>query len=825
MGFDNNFKIEIEEDEIVKLLGYKDSEPGEKVRTNIKKEIVECIKYFKPHISWRKISIKTHQVNRVILENDVVLQGKFIANKLLKCQYIIVLVATVGGDIDKVIHEAFESGDYLKGVMDDNIATSALGVITKSFWHKMLDDVKGSCIGITSRLSPGNGEWEVKEQTKIFDCLKNIKSEVNLIESYMMIPLKSTSAIYGFGEGLGITSTEHLCSECLMKDCSYKTNSKIEVKILNKGKQVSLYVNNNSNLFKVLIYIGIFVPGICGGKGHCGKCKVLVLSGIDEPTTEELKLLSVDEIHSGVRLACEINVIKAIEINIEIETHKIQIMTDWKERSFTVDPNVMKKHLIIDKPSIDDQRDDCKRIRDAVGIYNLSIGYDLLPSISSKLRNADFDITLSIYNNILLEIEVGDTTKEIYGFAVDIGTTTIACYFVDLVTGRTIDIESQENNQRSYGADVISRINYTIENEQGTSIFKKIIIGQINDMVDMLCKRNNICNKNVYNMSVVGNTIMIHFLLGLPTSNIAMGPYIAVLMDAYDITAEELGININGYISILPSIASYVGSDITGGILSSGMIETEKYSLLLDLGTNGEIAIGNCAGVVTCSTAAGPAFEGANIKCGVGSINGAICNFDLDQKQIYQTIGGIKASGICGSGVIDVVSEFLKHKIIDGTGRMLGAEEIENIDLSKRVYIEQNAKEFLIEKNSINGSAIVFTQKDVREVQLAKAAIATGIQLLIKEINIGYEDIEKVYLGGGFGNFVNIDSSIRIGMIPNELKGKIYSIGNCAGLGAKMYLLSKRDRKRSQYIIEKASYVELSNRKDFQDYYIDFMMF
>lgn len=825
MGFYNNLEIEIEEEEIVRLLGYKNSEPDDMVRACIRKEIENCINYIKPQLSWKKLNIKKHEKNRVLLENEVVFQGEFIANKLLKCQYIIVLVATIGEKLDKLIQEAFESGDYLKGIIDDNIATTALGYITKKIWHNMLDDLKDSCIGITSRLSPGDGDWKLEEQTKIFNCFEEIETDVKLMGSYMMLPLKSTSAIYGFGEGIGITTTEHLCSECSMENCLYKINEKIEIIVYDKEVKKSLVVNKNSNLYKVLLNNDIFVSGMCGGKGTCGKCKVQVLKGIDEPTIQELNHLTIDELKNGFRLACEIKVNKPLEINLEMEINKIKVLTDCNEGNFNIEPIIIKKHLIIDKPSIDDQRDDCKRIKDAAEINNLYIGYDILPLICSRLRNADFDITLCIYDNILLEIEAGDTTKDMYGLALDIGTTTIACYLVDLITGRTVDVESEENKQSAYGADVISRINYTIENEQGTLKFKTIILDEINDIVDILCKKNNVCKENIYNMSIVGNTTMIHFLLGLPTSNIAMAPYIPVLTEACEIKAKELGININGYVSILPGIASYVGSDITGGILSSGMMESEKYSLLLDIGTNGEIAIGNSTGIVACSTAAGPAFEGASIKCGIGGINGAIFKIDFSQKPIYQTIGGSKARGICGSGVIDAVSEFIKHKIIDKTGRMLREEAIEDIELGKRVYIKQNVKEFLLEKNSLSGDAIVFTQKDVREVQLAKSAIATGIQLLIKEINICYEDIETVYLGGGFGNFMNIESSIIIGMIPNELRGKIYSIGNCAGLGAKLYLLSQKYRESSRNIIKRTSYIELSNRKDFQDCYIDSMMF
>jgi uncharacterized 2Fe-2S/4Fe-4S cluster protein (DUF4445 family) len=275
----------------------------------------------------------------------------------------------------------------------------------------------------------------------------------------------------------------------------------------------------------------------------------------------------------------------------------------------------------------------------------------------------------------------------------------------------------------------------------------------------------------------------------------------------------------------MPGIASYVGSDITAGIIASGMMENEKYSLLLDLGTNGEIALGSKERILCCATAAGPAFEGASIKCGIGGVKGAINSVKLSSEKIYTTIDEAVPVGICGSAVLDIASELLKHGFIDETGRMLDRDELEDSALSVRMSYSSPMKEFIIDEGITEAQSIVFTQKDVREVQMAKAAIASGIQILIKEAGITYDDIENVYIAGGFGSFMNVESAVNIGMLPKALKDRISSIGNSAGIGAKMYLLSKVYREKAKNVTEQAEYIELSTRPDFQEYYMGYMMF
>jgi len=825
MNTRTEFDFNIEEEEIIRLFGYESSEPGEEILDSLREEIRNCKTYIKPQIWYEKIAIKIIEKEKVILDNSIVFEGEFIANKLKGCSYIVALVSTIGVEIDKIIQGAFDDGDYLKGMIIDNIGITAVGYINKMFWSSLVNELKETNVGITQRLSPGDTAWPVKEQKKIFDCFKDEVLGVELLESSLMIPFKSTSAIFGFGEGIGITKLEHICTECNMQSCNYRMDKNIEVRVKTDNKIINIKAFKGQNLLKALIENGVIVQNPCNGKGTCGKCKVLVNGETVKTSNADLDHLSTEEIRKGIHLSCSFKIAKDMEITIVGKEEKIDILTAGKEIDVTVKPSFTKELLQLTMPSINDQRDDLHRLKDALKLKHINISSKTLVNLSDIIRKEDFLVTACMQENTLVALESGDTEHVLYGIAVDIGTTTIACYLMNMISGETVDVASQVNKQRAYGADVISRINFTIENPSGIEVLKSLIVDQINEMVESLCSDNNLSKDNIYNMTVAGNTVMLQMFLGTSCKNISMAPYIPVFTENMDFRGEDLGINICGMVSLLPGISSYVGSDITAGILASKMLESDKYSILLDLGTNGEIAFGNSKGIVACSTAAGPAFEGANIKYGIGGVKGAVSKIDFSKPKIYKTLGDEIPKGICGSGVLDAVSELLKYEIIDETGRMVDAVEIENSVLSNRVVTIDGMKQFLIEENGVNNLPIYFTQKDVREVQLAKAAISAGIKILISEKNISFSEIEKIYVAGGFGNFMNINSAINIGMLPKELDGKVCSIGNGAGSGARMYLLSKEQREKALQIKKATEYIELSNRPDFQEYFMDAIMF
>lgn len=825
MGIYEKFQIVIDEKEILRLLGYADRDPGDEMLEAVQQEIAETVRQVAPKVAYERVEIEHIEHDRVFLKNGVILEGNYAAEKLKNCSYIIATIATAGEKMDKIIHESFSTGDYVKGMINDFIGTCIVGYADKTFWNEMIKDIQGTTIGITSRISPGDTKWPISEQVKIFELIDGTSIGVNLSDTFMMTPMKSTSMVYGFGEGIGITRADHVCSECSMQNCNFRSFDKLEVTVLEKEQKKVLQGKKGENLLQLLRKHQVDIQNPCGGNGTCGKCKVRLTEGYTTPTESEKKHLTEAEMTSCVRLACSISLAGALTIEILGNAEKMAVMTAGEEKEVDLKPAVEKRLLKLAPPALEDQREDWKRVREALGTKQPT-DLKLLRKLPRVLREKNYEVTAVLYEKELQNIEAGDTTQRLYGAAVDIGTTTIAVYLIDLQTGKMIDVTSEVNKQRAYGADVISRINYTMENREGTEVLHKQITGQLKAMLEALCSRNKLQSEEIYHMTVVGNTTMIHLLLGLTSEHISKAPYIPVLTEEFSIEGEELGLNIGGTVSVIPGVASYVGSDITAGILSCDMDTSEGYVLLLDLGTNGEIALGNKNQILTCSTAAGPAFEGANIRCGIGGVKGAISAVDFTKDPVYETIGGTNPCGICGSGVLDMVAQLIKYEIVDITGRMVDADEVELPEALSRKLIEvEEMKTFLLQEGAADREPIFFTQKDVREVQLAKAAVAAGIKILIKEAGISMEDIEKVCIAGGFGNYMNIQSALEIGLLPKDLSEKIVSIGNAAGTGARLSLLSNCLRERLNGFTSKIQYIELSSREDFQEYFIDGMMF
>lgn len=588
----------------------------------------------------------------------------------------------------------------------------------------------------------------------------------------------------------------------------------------------------NMNLLRLLQANGFSIASPCGGKGFCGKCKVRVIDGEHTKSsfyTDEMSYLSSIEKEMGFRLACRVKVEEDLLIEIPEEGSRAIILTQG-DSSVMLNPIVKKKHLTLAEPTVEDQLSDVERVEKALSLSGkISPSFmSLLPEI---LRRNKFDVTAVIYDNEVIAVESGDTTSHIYGLAVDIGTTTMVGFLMDLTTGEQVSVYSALNPQRPYGADVITRTDYTVENEDGLKTLSSLIRSEINHMLGYFYDECSIRPDQIYHVTLVGNTIMMHIFADLPVKNIAVSPFIPVVARRIDFRAQDVDIKINaeGKVTILPMVAGYVGSDTIGAVLSCKMAEKEEVSLMVDIGTNGEIALGNRHGIVSCSTAAGPAFEGAHIRYGLGGIAGAINAVQIKDEIIYTTIGEKPARGICGSGIVDVCAEMIRSGILEPQGRIITPKEAKAKlppSIASRVT-ELDGKAALLLASRDQGAVedIYVCQKDIREVQLAKAAIASGIHILMKESKVSYEDIDKVYLAGGFGNYINYDHAADIGLIPKELRKKIVPIGNGAGVGAKMALLSKDDLEKADEIRKITKYIELSTRMDFQTAFIDYLSF
>ena len=606
------------------------------------------------------------------------------------------------------------------------------------------------------------------------------------------------------------------------------------IKYIKEDEEIEFTCENGTNLYEFMTDNDLNVDGTCGGKGTCGKCRVIVRSlseGSIDMTDEEADFLGEEAIQKGYRLACLINVYDDIEIIADATIKKAKIYTGFKMHKYDFEPLVRKTYFELEKPSIEDNRDDFMRICDTVGIKSGIMPIKEIKKISNIFKRTDGKATAVYWKDELITVEDGDTSKKNYGVAIDIGTTTVAVYLINMSDGSIVDIASILNPQKFFGADVISRIKYISENEDGLWELQTRIIDAINSLISKLIESNNITHDSIYSASIVGNTTMMHIYQALNPVKIAVSPFIPVFTGLLRMNTEDSGLNINknAVVINLPSVAAYVGADVLAGIYSTDISNNNKPIILVDIGTNGEMALGSSQKTYACSTAAGPAFEGANIRFGMGGVDGAIDKFEINPYK-FSTISNTKALGICGSGIISAVSELLSVGVIEDTGRMIFDDEATDdmhSDIKDRITEFDGEAAFLI-ADAAKGESdenIYITQKDVREVQNAKAAICAGINVLLFEAGVDPADVEKVILAGGFGSYIDKDSALNIGLIPKVFKGKIETGGNTAGGGAVKTLKLASSLQEVIKLKENISYIELSSNKRFTDEYIEAMMF
>jgi len=520
-----------------------------------------------------------------------------------------------------------------------------------------------------------------------------------------------------------------------------------EVRIFQRNRDGCLIVKAEAGelLTSLLEKNGVGLPVPCGGRGLCGKCMVRIKGKVRPPLPFEEESLGFAGIREGYRLACLYKVDSDIDVYVDYNT-KGQIMTDM-----------------------------------------VMLPFDLEPLILSPNGHGEY-----------------------YGIAYDIGTTTIAGYLVNIKDGRIVDSISAINAQRAYGSDVLARISYALEKKEGFEKLKQAVCRQLASLSVQLAEKNNIGLSSITCVSIAGNTVMLHLLQGYDVTGLAAQPFRPVNLAAVKSKAGELGIFTGEYAScpvyILPCISAFAGADVTAAILAAGIAESSKLSLLIDIGTNGELVLGNRDRLLCCSAAAGPAFEGASIKHGTGGIEGAIDSVKISGGQVkITTIGKAEPIGICGSGIVDAVAELLKEGIIDYTGKM-------------------KMPEFVLYEKATGGN-ISITARDIREVQLAKAAIAAGVNLLLKEMGAGADEVERVFIAGGFGNYMNRENMFKIGLLRNEFRDKVIGLGNAAGAGAVRALLSGKAYRDCLSIAERCEYKELSGREDFQEEFVANMFF
>ncbi len=600
---------------------------------------------------------------------------------------------------------------------------------------------------------------------------------------------------------------------------------KAKIRVLPLGK--NLPVKAGANLREALTEAGISLDSPCGGQGTCLKCKVQ-LSGICEKFTElEREKLSAEELGRGWHLACQVTVEAPGEVLLpEVEVSRAKAGFGLLGEEIPLQPNVCRRHFELSRPTLSDQRADWDRLAEYLEASEPSpvrAELSLLQEISNRLREWNFAGEAVLVGDEVVALEPPDSAKDVLGVALDIGTTTLAAGLVDLDTGKIVGLDAELNPQITFGADVISRIMYTQDGPGKREKLQRELVKGLNQLLLRLCRNTGKERERIFEATVVGNTTMLHSLLGLEALHIALAPYVGGVNRALCIPAEELGLLIHprGKVYLLPSIASFVGADTVGVILAARLHQTKVPRLAIDIGTNGEVMLATKEGVLTASTAAGPAFEGGRIKFGMRAIKGAISSFQATPSLDYTVIGGTTARGICGSGLIDLVAELFRVGVLDQKGRILLPSEISSAsaaELAERVRVRGEEREFIIFKDEER--EVTLTQQDVRELQLAKGAIRAGIELLMKEAKVSPDDIQEVLLAGVFGNYINREKAVTLGLIPSFPLEKVHFIGNGAMDGALRALLSLEERRRADKISAQVHHIELSGRPDFEETFL-----
>lgn len=572
--------------------------------------------------------------------------------------------------------------------------------------------------------------------------------------------------------------------------------------------------------------IDIYAP--CGGKGNCGKCKVKIIGKTSSLSIEEKKYLTEKEIEAGVRLACKTQVGEYEDIVVLREELENNSKNKISKEKYFVNTEFRRKKVILEKPTLERSFSVSELIKKE---FNNKVDIDL--SVLKKFAEYPIyeeEIEFLIEENKIIRYE-NNREINIYGIAVDIGTTTIAVYLVNIEKGEVIDIDSFQNPQYIYGSDLISRLGYIESNNFGLGTLNKILIKGLNKSFERLLKRNKLEKDDILRCIFTGNSVMSHIFLNLNPVSLAKIPFNLVIKDIVEEKAGYFNLNIlnkDTEVIVFPNIGGFVGGDTVAAMLAGEYLKDERVKLLLDLGTNGEIALYHKGKIYVCSAAAGPAFEGANIKYGMQAFSGAINKVEFkDGKFNYTTIGNKKASGICGSGIIDLLSIMLENNIISLSGKFNKIEKIKEKSLVERLIEVDGKKVFIIayEEESENGEKIFFTQKDIREIQLAKSAIRAGINLLLKSCNIRAEEIEIFYVAGTFGNYINKENALNIGLLPPKYKDKIEVIGNAAGKGCVKLLCDYELKDKLNKYLEISEHVEISNHKEFQEEFLKEMSF
>ena len=609
----------------------------------------------------------------------------------------------------------------------------------------------------------------------------------------------------------------------------------VEIAVTFRPSGKTVHVLAGTRLMEAAAQAGLTLDMPCGGEGTCGKCRLIVQEGAGQPTAAERRALIDADLEQGVRLACQSAVsgpttVEVPPASLLATSHQILAHSQALAAGPT-DPAISKRYVELPPPDRAHDQADLTRLQHALGPLRADL--DFLRELPGRLRQSEFRGTAVLLDGELIDFEPGNVQSQAYAVAVDVGTTTLVAVLLDTNTGEERALAARLNPQTAFGDDVLSRILHVQQGPDGLGQLHRAIAGAVDEMIGQLAQQAGVSRENVYEITFSGNTTMQQLLAGIDPRWLGEVPFVPATADPVQTRASRLGLRIHprGRAYVLPVIGGFVGGDTVAGILATGLAEFPGPTLLVDIGTNGEIVLAAHGKLQAASTAAGPAFEGARITHGMRASTGAIEKVVCDGRLRINVIGNALPVGLCGSGLIDLAAELLRHGVITSDGKLLAADRLPGDllpDLRRRVIEQDGKAAFLLvpEEESANGKPIVLTQRDVRELQLAAGAIRAGIAILLRRAGLKAADLEAILVAGGFGNFIRRSNAQRIGLLPPDVpRHRIRFQGNTSLAGARLAAVSQEARRMAEELARRTEHVDLSRDPDFRWAFADAMIF
>ena len=603
------------------------------------------------------------------------------------------------------------------------------------------------------------------------------------------------------------------------------------------GQDREVRVPTGVTVFDSASWNGIAIDSTCGGHGTCHKCKVRLDTGHPAGTPisrHDRRTFSEAELGNGWRLACLATATQDLQVEVPPLTTRPKAATVGVGRQVILRPAVQKRYVELTDPTLTDQRSDLARLTDAIDDLELTVDLPVLRRLPKVLREADFKVTAVVVDEALIDVEPGDTSASRYAIAFDLGTTTVVATLLDLGTGTPVAVASRLNKQQPFGGDVITRISATMMDPEALGRLQALAGETLDELAHQVCAEGGVDPAHVYEIAVAGNATMTALALGIDPEPLGVAPFVMSVAQPPVVLATDIGVHLHprARAAMFPALGAYVGGDIVAGMLATGMDRDKRTRLFIDVGTNCEIVLSNGDTIVSTAAPAGPAFEGGAIRCGMRAAEGAIEVIRLDPAGPVElsVIGDVEPRGLCGSGLVDAVAELVKVGLLDNSGRFVPDEVAADLapGLAERLAKIGEERVFVLHRPAPDtevAETVYLSQRDVRELQFAKAAISTGWSLLLEQLGLEPGDLQQVLLAGSFGSYLSPASAIRIGLVPKLPVLRIVSAGNVAGEGAKMALLSLRERTGAATLLEEVEYVELSDRPEFNDRFVDLLAF